>query len=493
MINVIDGLIIAGYLAATVAVGIACRGSQRDIDDYFAVGRGMRGRLATFFVGVSIAPISGLSLLAIPSIFYQHGWKYLVVLPTLPLLWYGLHRWYFPRLFAGSVRHAYDLVEAHFGPRVRTAASVMFVALRIGWMAALVYAPTLVVLTLLGLDQSWFWPVTLTVGCCCTVYAVFGGLRGVIVTDALQTLVMMAGIAFVVGFIALRSPVPVGPALAELTRSGRLPVADFSAGLAAPFTFWAILLGWIVTNGYNYTADQMAMQRFLATGSAGGASRSFAINMAGTAVTLLLLCGIGVLLAVWYAHHRDPGLPAAADRVMPYFVARELPPGISGLLLASILAGTMSAMTSGINTLAGSLTNDFLVRFGRPRPPAELLRFARWSSGAIGAAATLVAGAVHRLGTLFEIQLRILSTFQGPLLAVVTLLLLQVRVRPAPLIAGLVAGVAAGTAVTFSGVDPQWVGPAAWLVTLGAAAGLERLAPRGVAGGAGAGNGRDSA
>lgn len=477
MIDAIDYIIIGSYFAATVALGIACRGSQRNIDDYFAVGRGMGGKLATFFVGVSISPISGLSLLAIPSVFYSQGWKYLVVLPTLPLLWLFLHRVYLPRQFAKSVIHSYDLIENHFGSRVRTVAAVMFVALRIGWMAALVYAPTIVIMTMLDLEQEWLWPVTASIGICCTVYAVLGGLRGVIITDAVQTIVMMIGMAFVVGFITLRSPVPIGTALVALTGNSQIPGLDFSFSFTQPFTFWSIILGSIVINLYNYTSDQMAMQRFLATGSVQSASRSFGINMLATAITLLLLCAMGLLLRIWYVYHPDPGLPLSADRVLPYFVARELPSGISGLLMAAILAGTMSAMTSGINTLSGSLTIDFLVRFGKTRTPDQLLRFARWTGCAIGVAATVAAGSVHRLGTIFEIQLRILSTFQGPLLGCVTLILLRSRIRPASIIAGMVAGAVVGYAITCTAADPQWVGPGAFLGTILTAFVSDRLVP----------------
>jgi solute:Na+ symporter, SSS family len=478
MIGLADYIIIALYFGGTVALGIAARGRQNDIDDYFTAGRGLSGRIGIILVGISIAPISGLSLLAVPSVCYTHGWKYFLVIPGMCIAWLVLHVWFIPRLFRGPIGSSYDFIEAHFGPGVRTAASIGFVGLRIGWMAALIYAPSVVILTMLGLDRAWTLPVNIAIGVSCTVYATIGGLRGVIVTDAVQTIVMIGGILFVAAFICLNLPVPVGQALVELQGKGAIPAPSFSFDLTEPFTVWAMLIGWSTGNLGNYMADQMAIQRFLATGSAPAAQRSFRINVYGSAVTVLLLCSIGILLKMWYSYRVDAGLPTAADKIMPYFVARELPKGVSGILMAAILAATMSAMTSGINALSASFTNDFLVRMGRKRSPRELLRFARLSSIVIGLGATLGAGYVDRLGTIMQIQIRILGSFHGPLLGCVTLVLFRAKWRAAAVIGGMVLGAAWGYTVTLSDVDPLWVGVNAWLATMFAAWLLNRLLPR---------------
>lgn len=466
MIRPLDYWIVGIYLFGAVALGIACRGRQKNIDDYFTASGRLDGRIGTILVGLSIAPISGLSLLAIPAVSYEHGFKLALIVVCLPILWIILHFFFLPRFLKGGVRNAYDVIEQHFGSSVRTTAALIFVALRIGWLAALVYAPALMVLTILGLDREWFWPVNLAIGICCTLYTMLGGVRGVIITDAVQTTMMMVGMGFVVGFVLLKLPVSLPAALAELRSAGHLPIADFSLSFTERFTVWSIVLGWTAGNLSSYMADQMQLQRFLATGSAKAASRSFGINVAGSVFTVLLLIGIGIMLRVWYAHEADPNLPGAADKILPYFVAHRLPSGISGLLIASILATTMSAMTSGINSVSGSLTNDFFVRFGRLRGEAELLRFARLTSLIIGLVATVLAGSVEQLGSIFDIQIKIMGCFNGPLLACMILVVLRVRIRPWGMIAGMLAGGVIGWLITNSAADSMWVPPGSFLATI---------------------------
>src|SRR5690606_817257 len=100
-------------------------------------------------------------------------------------------------------------------PWARTVAAAMFVLLRVGWMAALIYAPTVAVLAAGNLDpRVWFWPLVLAIGISCTIYTTLGGIRGVIITDAIQFLVIAVGIGLTVGFVAVRLPVPLGEAVA---------------------------------------------------------------------------------------------------------------------------------------------------------------------------------------------------------------------------------------------------------------------------------------
>lgn len=475
--NPLDCIIVVAYLLGAVAIGIVSRGRQKNIDDYFTAGRGLGGRIGMILVGLSIAPISGLSLLSIPSVSYEHGFKMLAVALSMPVIWGILHYVFLPKFIRDDVRSSYDIIELQYGPGVRTLASIVFVALRVGWLAALVYAPTLTALTVLGLDASWFWPVNLAIGISCTIYTMLGGIRGVIVTDAVQTAMMLFGVAFVICYVTLQLPVGLPEALGSLRAAGQLPIADFSLDPSIPFTFWALFIGLTLTNLSSYMGDQMQLQRFLATGSPRAASRAFGLNVAGTLFNLSMLVTMGVLLRVWYLHYPDPSLPKAADRILPYFVAHSLPPGISGLLMASVLAATMSAMTSGINALSGSLTNDFWVRFGPRRTEKQLLRFARLSSLGVGLCATIAAGFVERLGTIFEIQNKIMGSFFGPLLACMFLVIYRVRLRPGSVIAGMLLGASASLLVAYSSADPLWITPVTFSATFISACVIDALFP----------------
>jgi solute:Na+ symporter, SSS family len=210
----------------------------------------------------------------------------------------------------------------------------------------------------------------------------------------------------------------------------------------------------------------MALQRYLATREISSALRSFRINVCGVILVIGLLSGIGLTMFVFYHFHPDPTLPSEADKIYPHFIATQLPAGVSGLVLAAILAATMSAMTSGINAISSTITLDLLPRIAGPISPTQQLRFARICSSVVGIVATILAGFVHRLGTLFDLTQIILGVFAGPLLVVVVLATARSRVPSGGVIAGLIAGCIAGWCVAFSPIASLWTAPVAALSTL---------------------------
>lgn len=447
----IDQIIVCLYVLAMVVIGIACRGRQETMDDYFTAGGGMGGFWGTLLVGLSLAAtlFSGTSFIAFPSITFEYGLRTLAFLATFPACYFILRYWFLPRYLSAGYTHPYDVIEERFGRPVRITASWMFVFLRLGWMATLIYAPSLLILAAFHLPDTWTWPIVLIVGALSTVYTVFGGIRGVIVTDAIQMIIIMVGIATSVAFIFWKLGLPFSEITTTLSSSGHLKWADLSLSPKEPFTLAAILIGVTIANLGNYIADQMSLQRYLATGTVKDASRSFLINICGAAVVVFLLFLVGMSLVVWFAHHPAPELlkpdgKMMSDKVFPYFVSRYLPTGLSGLLIAAILAATMSSLTSGINAVSGALSGDILSSWFQTRSTSRQLAAARWLSVFIGLFATVAAVFVPVLGTFYDASQLLLGLFAGPLLACVTLSMFETRVPSRSLLVGMLAGVVAG-------------------------------------------------
>ncbi|HRK32234.1 MAG TPA: hypothetical protein PLD59_14300, partial [Tepidisphaeraceae bacterium] len=426
MITTFDIVIVIVYLAGCIAAGLLSRGSKADTQEYFTAGGGMGSFFGTIIVGLSIAAtlFSGISFINYPSVIYGSGILLFVgaVLVSMPASYIILRWWFLPRYLSTGSIYPYDVLETRFGLATRTIAASLFVLMRIGWMATMIYAPTLAVIAMGKLDPDrWFWPIVLVTGLSSTIYTVMAGIRGVIITDAIQMVVIAIGIALTIGFAWSHMPVPFSVAYQDLADSGRLDWQKFSLDPTVGFTFWTVTIGVTVANLGNYLADQMSLQRYLATGSARAACRSFLVNIIGVVVVLVLLAGVGLSLFAFYRHVDDPTLPALTDKIFPHFVATQLPSGLCGLVLAALLAATMSSLTSGINSLAGVVTLDFRERFGSPMEDRQKLLFAKLISLAIGLAATLSAGLVSRLGDLFSATQVILGVFAGPLLACVML------------------------------------------------------------------------
>lgn len=464
----IDLAVIAVYLVAIVATGLACRGRRGDVDEYFTSKGGFSGRIGVILVGLSIAAtlFSGISFIVYTSSAYSNGAAIILGAVTIPIAWIALKFWFLPRYLVQAGNHPYAIIERRLGSTVRLCMSAMFVLLRLGWMGVMISAPTLVIMGAAKLGPEWFWPIVLTVGLSSTFYTAIGGIRGVIVTDALQFLIMAGGVAFVAGLILHRLDMPLGVIAHELKQGGMLQVLDFSPNLTKPLTVWAVLIGMSTAGIGAYASDLMMLQRYLAAGSPASSLRSFVVNMAGAVFMIVVLVAIGLLFWVWYRHNPDPNLPRAADKVFAYFIAHELPPGVSGLLLAAILAATMSSMTSGIIALAGTVTNDWLGRFGRPRTGAELFSVGQKISILIGVIATVTGGLASNLGTLFQMSQMILGVFVGPMLGCMIIALSPAKVRPRAMLVGLAAGTVAGWSVAASSLAVLWVSPVSCLVTI---------------------------
>lgn len=427
----------------------------------------LSGSLGTLIVGLSLALFSGVSFLFYPAVMYNGGLVLFlgVAFVSMPAAYFVL-QWFLPRYLGRGQVEPYEPIERKFGPTVRLVASILYMLMRIGWMAALIYAPTMAVMAAGRLSPEWFWPCILITGLASTIYTVFGGLRGVIITDATQFVIIVVGIAASFFCIWRGLPVSMDEAVGLLRESGRLELFPLSLNPTAKLTVWNVVIGVTVANLFNYVGDPMSLQRYLATGNIRSALHTYTINLVGVIAVLAMLTGIGLSLFVFYSVNPDPALPKSADEIYPHFIATQLPVGISGLLLAAILAATMSSMTSGISALAATITLDIAPRISGPISPQKQLRFGRICSFLIGLSSTLLAGVVNQLGTLFELTQIILGVFAGPLLVVVLVSVTDWRISPRGMTLGLIGGCVAGCAVALSPVAPLWTSPVAAACTI---------------------------
>jgi Na+/proline symporter len=465
--SLFDSLIIIVYLAGIVIVGIRYRGRQDSINDYFTAQHGFRGWMGTIMVGLSLGAtfFSALSFVAFPSIIYTYGITVLAALVGYPAAYLALRYWFLPRYLARPQNNPYDIVERRFGKSTRLTASVMFVLLRLCWMAALIYAPVIVIMACCGLGHEWFWPLILVIGLSSTLYTAVGGIRGVIVTDAIQFLLIIAVLLVTILYILVDIPLSIGEVSTYLRSQTGLLELNWSLDFTLTMTVWGMAIGGTMQNMSSFVADQMSLQRYLASGSVKSASNAFGTSMLTTVVVLLLLCVVGLTLGAWYNLHPDSNLPGNADQVFPYFVATQLPVGFMGMIIAAMLAATMSSITSGINALSGSLLTDF-GDLSRRFSERRLLILARVTSAGVGVVATVVAGFVDGMGSLFDIMNAFYGVFLGPLLGCMFCTVSGFKVRGTLMITGMVAGCLFGVGVAYSSLANLWVSFFSAIVTV---------------------------
>jgi len=435
-IHWVDLLIVVSYLLGVTALGIHFRRSQRDVHDYFLGGRTTPWWAIAF--SIVATETSTLTIIGTPAIAYggnltflQLVFGYLIgrILIVLLLL---------PGYFRGEFFTAYALIEKRFGPRMRALAASTFLITRAIAEGVRVAAIALVVSVVLGtsIRLAVFLVIALTI-----VYTFEGGMKAVIWTDVAQFLLYLAGSAITFFFLLHRIPGGWNEVAQVAAASGnKLQLFDFSWNLATKYTFWSGLIGGAFLTMASHGTDQTIVQRLLA---AKNERDSRAALIASGFIVLFqfgLFLLVGVLLFVFSQHTPLLAAGQRTDAILPTFLVREMPIGLAGILLASILAVAMSNASGSLNSLAASTVLDFSQLSGHQADPAKFLKLSRRITLVWGA--VLIGFGLVSWGPLLETGLTVASLPFGSLLGLFLLGTLDKRACPTGATIGMFAGLA---------------------------------------------------
>ena len=183
------------------------------------------------------------------------------------------------------------------------------------------------------------------------------------------------------------------------------------------------------------------MQRLLSARSARGASAGLILSGVLVFAQFVLFLVIGAMLFTFYQHTPLPRPLARTDEVLPLFVVTSLPHGVSGFIVAAIVA---AALSPSINSLAATTVNDFYLKYVRPDADEEtLMRVARQATIGWGVAQMVVALAAQWVTrSVLDSGLSVLSLAAGPVLGAFLTGVLTTRVRSGAMLGGMAAGTA---------------------------------------------------
>jgi len=435
-LNGFDLAIIVLYLAGITLFGLRFRKRQRSLRDYFLADRNIPWWAIT--LSIVAAETSTLTVISIPGLAYDTNLAFLQLvfgyLAGRVIISFVL----LPHYFRGDLFTAYELIERRFGRRLRSLTAGLFLLTRAAAEGVRVYAVSIVVAIALGTGEivSIAIIVVLTL-----LYTFEGGLAAVIWTDVVQTIIYVAGTA--VGLVAIVHRVPGGwnTIHTVAANSGRLRVFDFAFDFTKPYTFWAGLLGGAFLTTASHGTDQLIVQRLLAARS----QRQSVTALLSSGVAILfqfaLFLMIGVMLFVYYR------LPSSsfgrADRIYPTFIVSQMAHGVSGLLIAAILAAAMSNLSAALNSLASTSIVDFYLPRNPQASERRRLQLSRlstflWAMVLFG----LAVLSLHKVGRVVEVGLQIASVAYGGLLGVFLLGVMTRRANQSGAIVGLFCGFA---------------------------------------------------
>lgn len=198
------------------------------------------------------------------------------------------------------------------------------------------------------------------------IYCSLGGLEAVVWTDTIQSFILLGGAFLTVALIIIR----VG-GIAEFFQTAmeykkfKIAVFDFSLNSFKHPVLWVIILGGFGQNLIPYASDQSIIQRYMAVKEIGEAKKSIWTNTILSLFASALFFLVGTALFVFYknySHALNPSI-SKVDEIFPTFIVKELPVGISGLLVASILAAAQSTISTSINSATAIIISDFLLPF----------------------------------------------------------------------------------------------------------------------------------
>jgi SSS family transporter len=463
----LDWLVIALYAAAMLAIGRHYSRRTETVDDYLLGGR----RMSPFMIGVSLfATItSTLSYLAFPGEIIKNGPMILAQYASFPLVWLLVGWWLIPAIMRQrEVTSGYELLERRLGLTGRLLGAGMFILLRTFWMAAILYATCdKVIVPLFHIDHAWTPWLCVALGVVTVVYTAEGGMRAVVMTDALQCLIMFAGGVVTVAVVTWSLGGVGGWWPTSWQPQWQAPVFWFSTDARVTFAGAGLyMLVWMVcTCG----SDQMAIQRYLSTRDAAAARRSVGIHLAVDLIMVTLLGLVGLAVLGYYNAHPaafGPGasLVAAADELFPRFVESVLPAGLSGVVIAAMLSAAMSSLSSGMNSSSAVIVSDFIGRLGGPAAAGHgRVRLARLAAAGIGVLAIALSLAVPGLASnLLELCVKFVNLLTAPIFVLFFLALFVPWATPAGGVAATVAGVSVGVAIAFfraGGLEFLWAAP----------------------------------
>jgi SSS family solute:Na+ symporter len=447
-----DLAIVIAYLLGVTALGVWFRRGQQDARDYFLGGKSAPWWALAF--SIVATETSTLTIIGTPALSYstnltfiQLVFGYLVgrVLIVLLLL---------PGYCRGEFFTAYALIEKRFGPRMRAVAASTFLVTRAVAEGVRVSAIALVVSVVLGTSERLAVVIVIALT---ILYTFEGGMKAVIWTDVAQLLLYLTGSAVTLAFLLHAIPGGWG----EVTRAAavagnKLQFLDFSFSWAAKYTFWSGVIGGAFLTMASHGTDQTIVQRLLAARNEGD-SRKALLASGGIVLfqfTLFLL--VGVLLFVFAQHSPllQPG--ERTDRILPLFLAREMPVGLAGLMLASIVAVAMSNASGSLNSLAASSILDFSAAAGH-QDAKKLLSLSRWMTLVWGVVLMALGFVFMRWDKVLELGLTVASFPFGCLLGLFLLGTLDRRANTLGALIGMFCGLSATVAVwKWSGVAYTW-------------------------------------
>ena len=409
--GLINSVTLIIYLSGMILIGVYFVNKNKDTNDYFRGGQQIPWWAAACSIFATM--LSSITYMAIPAKSYATNWEFLLAYPMILFVALFVIHYILPFFRKIDATSAYEYLEMRFNRSARMIGSGFFIIFQIGRMAIVMFLSALALSTITPLSaiQSILIMGTLSI-----IYSTIGGVEAVVWTDTIQTFVLLGGALLACGWIFFHFQGGVAEFFQIAAANNKFHMInwDWSTSSYTIAAFWIIVLGALGQNMISYSSDQAVVQRYMTTSNQKRAAKSILTNGIMSQFAGLLFFLIGTALFVFYQQnpgHLDPTFKT--DAILPLFIVRELPVGISGIIIAGIFAAAQSTISTSMNSTSSALITDFSRSFFGKHKEKFYLAQARWATVIIGVLGTGTAllFATAEIKSLFDQFISIIGLF----------------------------------------------------------------------------------
>ncbi len=443
----LDIIIIVVYLVGVAAFGILKGGKQKTAKDYFLSEKAIPWWAVCF--AVVATETSALTFISIPGVAYVGNLNFLQLAIGYIIGRIIVSYFFLPKYFEGELLTAYSYLERRFGAKTKNFASSVFMVTRVFADGVRLYA-TAIPIAIIFKGYNLFvntpdWQIysiaIVLMAIITLVYTYLGGVRAVIWTDVVQMFIYIGGGVLALIVLNSFSTFDFSDSVSKLSASGKLEFLNFYWGadfFSKPYTFIASVLGGIFLSMASHGTDQLIVQRLLTTESLQKSKRALITSGFIVFVQFAMFLFIGSMLYIFFN-----GEVMKSDEVFPKFIVHHMPSGISGFIIAGLLAAAMSTLSGSISALSSTLVGDIYKPYwGKNKSDSQLLKVSR-------VVALLWAGILILSAFLFmnsnkavvELGLSIASFTYGGLLGTFLLGIFFKKMKQTDAIIGFAAGI----------------------------------------------------
>ncbi|MGI9877921.1 sodium:solute symporter family transporter [Vibrio chagasii] len=354
--------ILGTYIVLTLVMG-ALVGRRVTSANQFALGD---RNIPWWAIGISVVCtyVSAMSFLGGPAWSYKEGLSVIAIHLNYPLVIFFIVAVFMPFFYNNGLTSIYEYQERRFGKASRITLSLIFLIKQAISSAAVLYATSLILEFITGIDVTYCIIIVTVIA---LIYTVMGGIAAVIWTDVIQAVILFLGAFIIIEAVWNGMPQPMTEVMQNLKSDGMTDALQTNLDLSQVTTVWAGVIAMTMFHTTVYGGNQMMVQRCMAAKNMGDAKK--AMLMMGYVAFFIYF--VFILLGVLFNAYYDGKEFENGNTIILHYASEYGMPGLMGIIAAAILAASMSSLDSAFNSMATVSVTDFYKRFYKKNESEE--------------------------------------------------------------------------------------------------------------------------